>query len=79
MIYSARLPAGYISDAHECHVEAATLLDAGGDGAAAGVPAGDHACMGGYDGALLVHLELEGDMSDSSVGGGGMMIGQEST
>ena len=56
MIYSARLPASYISDVHECHVEMA----AGS--------VGNHACMGVYDMALLVHLEFEGDLSDSSGG-----------
>ena len=60
MIYSARLPADYISDVHECHVAAATVLTAS-----------VHACMGDYDGALLAHLEFEGDLTDSSGGGGG--------
>ena len=66
MIYSARLPAGYVSGVHECHVEAAAALAAGGDGTA-----GDHACMGDYDGALVMHLEFEGDLSDSSGSGNG--------
>ena len=67
MIYSTRLPAGYISGVHECHVEMATVPAAGGGG--------DHACMGDYDDALLVHLEFEGDLSDSSGGGGGTAHG----
>ncbi len=62
MIYSARLPAAYISDVHECRVEMM-----------AAVPAGNHACMGDYGGTLLVHLEFEGDLRDSS--GGGMVHG----
>ncbi len=66
MIYSVRLPAGYVSDVHECHVEMATGGDVTSDG---------HACMGDYGGALLMHLEFEGDLSDSAGGGGGTAHG----
>ena len=70
MIYSARLPADYISDVHKCHVEMATVSDTKGTGTVDALT-GDHACMGDYDGALLMHLEFEGDLSDSSGGGNG--------
>ncbi len=70
MIYSARLPADHVSDVHECHVEMATVSDAGGDGAVDALT-GDCAYMGAYNDALLMHLEFEGDLSDSSDSGNG--------
>ena len=70
MIYSAQLPAGYVSDVHECHVDAAAV-SATRDVGTVGTPAGDYACMGDYSDALLAHLEFEGDLSDSSGSGNG--------
>ena len=70
MIYSTLLPPGYVSDVHECHVNAAAV-SATRDVGTVGTPAGDHACMGDYSDALLVHLEFEGDLSDSSGSGNG--------
>ncbi len=64
MIYSALLPASYVSAAHECHVEMAVLADEDTETAV------EHTCMGDYDGALLVHLGFEDGLSDSlGVGG----------
>ncbi len=70
MVYSTRLPADYVSDVHECHVEMATVSDAGGDGVIDALT-GDCAYMGAYNDALLMHLEFEGDLSDSSDNGNG--------
>ncbi len=59
MIYSVRLPAGYVSDVHECHVETAAALSAG-DVGIVGTPAGDRACMGDYDDALVCTPRVRG-------------------